>query len=84
MFVAIICDGFARAREDQENMENELEIVDFMMDRFKLWTGTGEKRIKPEAKIHKYIEGVLSYYDKKLADYRVLQNIPTAGNWKSI
>ena len=58
MFVAIICDGFARAREDQQKMENELEIVDFMMDRFKMWTGMGEKRIKAEPKLHKYIEGI--------------------------
>ncbi|XP_072035417.1 polycystin-2-like protein 2 [Amphiura filiformis] len=58
MFVAIICDGFARAREAQAQMENELEIVDFMMDRFKQYTGTGEKRIKAEVKVHKYIEGV--------------------------
>ena len=58
MFVAIICDGFARAREDQEKMENELEIVDFMTERFKQFTGMGEKRIKAEVKVHKYVEGM--------------------------
>ena len=46
-----------QVREDAAQRKNELEIVDFMVNRFKLWTGFSEKRIKNTGKVHTYIEG---------------------------
>ncbi|XP_033100141.1 polycystic kidney disease and receptor for egg jelly-related protein-like [Anneissia japonica] len=58
LFLTIINEAFSRTREDNERLNNELEIVDFMVYRFKLWTGFKEKRIKVPRKKYNYIEGV--------------------------
>ena len=41
-------------------MENELEIVEFMVQRFKRWSGISERRLKREfVKTYDYVEGEL-------------------------
>ncbi|XP_077863102.1 polycystin-1-like [Saccoglossus kowalevskii] len=57
MFLSIINEGFSQVKARNDSMENELEIVDFMVDRFKKWTGFAEKRVPRTAKAYTYIEG---------------------------
>ncbi|XP_071504856.1 polycystin-2-like protein 1 [Diadema antillarum] len=42
MFLSIINEAFTQVRLENARAENELEIVDFMMDRFKKWVGLGQ------------------------------------------
>ncbi|XP_022084984.1 uncharacterized protein LOC110976208 [Acanthaster planci] len=58
MLLAIICEAFAKVKEDAAQRQNELEIVDFMVTRFKAWSGFSEKRVKNAGKVHTYIEGI--------------------------
>jgi hypothetical protein len=58
MLLAIICEAFAKVKEDAAQRQNELEIVDFMVTRFKKWSGFSEKRVKQGGKVHTYIEGI--------------------------
>lgn len=39
MFVTIITEAFAAVCDDASKQSNEYEMVDFMIDRFKHWTG---------------------------------------------
>ncbi|XP_071965638.1 polycystin-1-like protein 2 [Antedon mediterranea] len=59
MFLTIINEAFARTRAETSRRQNSLEIVEFMIQRFKVWTGFAEKRVRkvPRRK-HTYIEGV--------------------------
>ncbi|XP_077979562.1 polycystin-1-like [Glandiceps talaboti] len=57
MFLSIINEGFSRAKANNDRLKNELEIVDFMIDRFKKWTGFSEKRIQNSVKAYQYLEG---------------------------
>ncbi|XP_055877058.1 uncharacterized protein LOC106077240 isoform X2 [Biomphalaria glabrata] len=41
MFVSILNETFAAVREDVKKQGNDYEIVDFMLQRFKKWTGLG-------------------------------------------
>ncbi|XP_038066995.1 uncharacterized protein LOC119737008 isoform X2 [Patiria miniata] len=58
MLLAIICEAFSQVKQEAAQRKNELEIVDFMVGRFKLWSGFSEKRIKNDGKVHTYIEGI--------------------------
>ncbi|XP_048575324.1 polycystic kidney disease protein 1-like 2 [Nematostella vectensis] len=42
MFLSIIIDSFHVVRRDLDKQSNEHEIVDFILDRFKLWAGIGK------------------------------------------
>jgi hypothetical protein len=39
MFVAIINEAFAAVCDDMSKQSNDYEIIDFILDRFKQWTG---------------------------------------------
>ncbi|XP_063961569.1 polycystin family receptor for egg jelly-like [Lytechinus pictus] len=60
MFLSIINEAFARVRQENSKMDNELEIVDFMMGRFKKFVGltrqqnTKKKRKEEEEKEEKH------------------------------
>ncbi|GAB1597495.1 polycystic kidney disease protein 1-like 2 [Argonauta hians] len=41
MFISILNEAFASVKEDIKKQNNEHEIVNFMVGRFKLWTGIG-------------------------------------------
>ncbi|XP_033100581.1 polycystic kidney disease protein 1-like 2 [Anneissia japonica] len=58
VFLTIVNEAFARTRAENEQMQNSLEIVDFMIERFKLWTGFSEKRVRKPKKKHTYVEGI--------------------------
>ncbi|XP_041474499.1 uncharacterized protein LOC121423243 isoform X2 [Lytechinus variegatus] len=58
MLLAIINESFALVKAANLNKKNELEIVDFMIDRFKKFTGINKKRTEDrKAKKQEYIEG---------------------------
>ncbi|XP_033125654.1 polycystic kidney disease and receptor for egg jelly-related protein-like [Anneissia japonica] len=60
MFLTVIIEAFCVVKHtSSENIKNDLEIVDFMIYRFKLWTGFAEKRLKKPVKPpQKYIPGI--------------------------
>ncbi|XP_072168341.1 uncharacterized protein [Diadema setosum] len=59
MLLAIINESFALVKAAQAEQGNRLEIVDFMVDRFKKWTGINKKRTEPKTrKKQEYIEGI--------------------------
>ncbi|XP_070579639.1 polycystin-1-related protein-like [Ptychodera flava] len=58
MFLSIINEGFSRVKADNDRLVNQLEIVDFMINRFKKWTGFSEKRLQREIQHDQYVEGV--------------------------
>ena len=49
MFLSIVIDSFHKVKHDTDKQSNEYEIVDFIIERFKLWTGIGHVR-KPTKK----------------------------------
>ena len=49
MFVSIVIDAFWVVKHDNDKQSNEYEIVDFIIERFKLWSGIGGTR-KPHPK----------------------------------
>ncbi|XP_071943837.1 polycystin family receptor for egg jelly-like [Antedon mediterranea] len=57
MFLTIINEAFSQTRADNERLNNELEMLDFMINRFKVWTGFKEKRARVRRR-YTYIEGV--------------------------
>lgn len=48
MFLSILNETFATVREDLDKQSNDYEIVDFMVGRFKTWTGIGASSVSPE------------------------------------
>ena len=44
MFLSIIIDSFIVVKHDNDKQSNEYEIVDFIIERFKMWTGIGVTR----------------------------------------
>ncbi|XP_038066719.1 polycystic kidney disease protein 1-like 2 [Patiria miniata] len=70
MFLSIIMETFGKVRHDNEAIENELEIVEFMMQRFKRWSGYSERRLIKPVQKEEYIEGI----DPKDAEMRLLRN----------
>ncbi|XP_033117714.1 uncharacterized protein LOC117117519, partial [Anneissia japonica] len=58
MFITIINEAFSVAKEENEKLKNELEIVDFMVRRFKEVTGFAEKRVLKPKRRHRYVEGI--------------------------
>ena len=66
MFLSIINASFSQIRNETEAIDGELEIVEFMIERFKRWTGFSEPRIKKtDTDKHGYIEGrVKNAYQK--------------------
>ncbi|XP_077979563.1 uncharacterized protein LOC144434915 [Glandiceps talaboti] len=58
MFLSIINEGFSKVKAANDKMENELEIVDFMVDRFKSFTGMSEPRNKRMLPSYNYVEGI--------------------------
>ena len=48
MFLSIIIDSFVVVKHDNDKQSNEYEIVDFIIERFKLWSGIGHTR-KPRS-----------------------------------
>ena len=49
MFLTIVMDVFAEVKEQVMEQENEHEIVDFIIGRFKKWSGIGAKKINSES-----------------------------------
>jgi len=39
MFITIVTEAFAAVCDDASKQSNDYEMVDFMIDRFKRWTG---------------------------------------------
>ncbi|XP_022092642.1 uncharacterized protein LOC110980349 [Acanthaster planci] len=58
MFLSIINETFGKVRHDNEAVKNELEIVDFMLQRFKRWSSLSERRFQKPAKREDYIESI--------------------------
>ncbi|XP_070581220.1 polycystin family receptor for egg jelly-like isoform X2 [Ptychodera flava] len=44
MFLTILNENFSEVKRNTEKQSNEYEMVDFMMGRFKLWTGLGQTK----------------------------------------
>ena len=44
MFLSIVVDSFRVVKHDNDKQSNEYEIVDFIIERFKLWSGIGKTR----------------------------------------
>ncbi|KAL9957104.1 hypothetical protein ACROYT_G038703 [Oculina patagonica] len=44
MFLSIVVDSFKVVKRDNDKQSNEYEIVDFIIERFKLWSGIGKTR----------------------------------------
>lgn len=44
MFLSIVVDSFMVVKHDNDKQSNEYEIVDFIIERFKLWSGIGKSR----------------------------------------
>lgn len=44
MFLSIVVDSFRVVKHDNDKQSNEYEIVDFIIERFKLWSGIGRTR----------------------------------------
>ena len=57
MFLSIMNAAFAKIRHETEAIDGEMAIVEFMMERFKRWTGFSEPRLKAVNKRLNYIEG---------------------------
>ena len=51
MFLSIVIDSFHRVKHDIDKQSNEYEIVDFIIERFKLWTGIGHVRRPPPKRV---------------------------------
>ncbi|XP_033630034.1 polycystic kidney disease 2-like 2 protein [Asterias rubens] len=59
MFLSIINETFGKVRRDNKALENELEIVEFMMERFKRWSNFSERRLmKKPTKTYNYTEAI--------------------------
>ncbi|XP_071797014.1 polycystin-1-like protein 2 isoform X2 [Asterias amurensis] len=59
MFLSIINETFGKVRRDNKALENELEIVEFMMERFKKWSNFSERRLmKKPTKTYNYTEAI--------------------------
>ncbi|XP_070579640.1 polycystin-1-like [Ptychodera flava] len=58
MFLSIINEGFSAVKAENDKMENELEIVDFMVERFKQFTGMSEPRTRKLLPTYNYVEGI--------------------------
>ena len=55
MFLSILNETFSSVRSDIAKQCNDYEIVDFMLNRFKMWTGMGTadaSAMKPETVVH--------------------------------
>ncbi|XP_077979558.1 polycystin-2-like protein 2 [Glandiceps talaboti] len=46
MFLTILNENFSEVKRNTSKQSNEFEMVDFMMSRFKLWTGIGEPKAR--------------------------------------
>ena len=44
MFLSIVIDSFHVVQHDSDKQSNEYEIVDFIIERFKVWSGIGRTR----------------------------------------
>ncbi|XP_072035408.1 LOW QUALITY PROTEIN: polycystin-1-like protein 2 [Amphiura filiformis] len=73
MFLSIINQSFSKVRHETNAIDGEMEIVDFMMERFKRWTGFSEPRVKTKEKKFLYIEYV-DPVDKACDDLRLKLN----------
>lgn len=49
MFLSIVVDSFIVVKHDNDKQSNEYEIVDFIIERFKLWSGIGKTR-RPQSR----------------------------------
>nr|XP_002732126.1 PREDICTED: polycystic kidney disease protein 1-like 2-like [Saccoglossus kowalevskii] len=49
MFLTILNESFGDVMRDLAKQSNEFEMVDFMLNRFKLWTGVGMPKPKPQS-----------------------------------
>jgi len=58
MFLSIINEGFSKVKAENDKTENELEIVDFMVDRFKSFTGMAEPKNRRLLPSYSYVEGI--------------------------
>lgn len=55
MFLSIIIDSYHEVKRDLEKQDNEYEIVDFIIERFKLWSGIGKVPVKPQFR-HRHVK----------------------------
>lgn len=75
MLLAIVNESFALVKATNLNKKNQLEIVDFMVDRFKKFTGINKKRTDDRpVKKQEYIEG------KQTRDFFLLHVVLYNGN----
>lgn len=52
MFLSIVIDSFHMVKHDTEKQSNDYEIVEFIIERFKLWTGIGHvRRPRPSKRV---------------------------------
>lgn len=57
MLLSIINEAFAQVRAAEANKENEKEVIDFMLNKFKVWSGFAEKKSAVDSKTFSYVEG---------------------------
>ncbi|XP_022101807.1 uncharacterized protein LOC110985237 [Acanthaster planci] len=71
VFLTIIIGAFKTVKEDIENQSNEYEMVDFILSRFKSFTGIGGKKRKedellPNLDVEKYEEDIAKSLPNKV------------------
>ena len=70
VFVTVVLEAFIVVKYDLSLQSNEYEIVDFMLERFKIITGLGEPKKKPPKRkkrepyvnVEDYVEGILRHF----------------------
>lgn len=58
MLLSIINEAFSQVRAEEANKENEKEVVDFMITKFKHWSGFAAKKSAMDSKTFTYVEGM--------------------------
>ena len=74
VFITLICEAFSVVKDDLSQQSNEYEIVDFVVDRFKMVTGLGEPKTKMPRRRRKvkeynfddYVEGNFYISERQL------------------
>ncbi|KAL3876324.1 hypothetical protein ACJMK2_034186 [Sinanodonta woodiana] len=75
MFLSILNEAFTNVRNNANKQNNDYEIVDFMMNRFKMWTGIGTPAPNPitpgsqeneRTRPYNSIEGQIEYFPSQI------------------
>ena len=90
VFITLICEAFSVVKDDLSQQSNEYEIVDFVVDRFKMVTGLGEPKTKMPRRRRKvkeynfddYVEGNFFHILDTIHNFpiRGLHSIPKWGH----